>query len=592
MTKKDPKQVPINMKDPVGSLTDIQNLLARRDLQMRSMQYIGKVLSSVLNLERLLVLIMDEVTKLIHAERGTLYIVDSEKGELWSKIAQKAEIKEIRLKIGIGISGHVAATGEWINIKDAYHDNRFDPTTDKRTGYITRSILCMPIREPVKDEKQIGKIIAVLQILNKIDGVFTQEDEDLLSSLASQIAIAIVNARLYSTLEDRLNELNLLFNLEKELSLADQLDTMLKNLLILITRSLSSENGLILLTDTENREFPQRYAVNLDENKLKTAPFTLTKGIIGQVVNNQRSYLSNKAEEDPFIDRDMMHYFNLPVRNIVCSPLMSESRIIGFLILMNKAGEHGYFSVNDQKLMDSISGQMARGIDNYRLREEKTKADRLATIGNMMSTIVHDLRTPMSNILGFVDLMLDEDNHGTRQEYADIVNQQIKSLTSMTTDVLDFAKGKTTILPRKYPVDKLVKDFVKYFEEDIKRKGYNFEWSIHTSSMIYVDPEKINRIFMNIMKNALEAMKPGGTFSLQADEKDGEVIFRLKDNGAGIPDEIKDKLFGSFVTSGKEGGTGLGLAIVKKVIDDHKGRIEVETARGVGTTFKIYFTKM
>lgn len=162
----------------------------------------------------------------------------------------------------------------------------------------------------------------------------------------------------------------------------------------------------------------------------------------------------------------------------------------------------------------------------------------------------------------------------------------------MTTDVLDFAKGKTTILPRKYPVDKLVKDFVKYFEEDIKRKGYNFEWSIHTSSMIYVDPEKINRIFMNIMKNALEAMKPGGTFSLQADEKDGEVIFRLKDNGAGIPDEIKDKLFGSFVTSGKEGGTGLGLAIVKKVIDDHKGRIEVETARGVGTTFKIYFTKM
>ena len=592
MTKKDPKQVPINMKDPVGSLTDIQNLLARRDLQMRSMQYIGKVLSSVLNLERLLVLIMDEVTKLIHAERGTLYIVDSEKGELWSKIAQKAEIKEIRLKIGIGISGHVAATGEWINIKDAYHDNRFDPTTDKRTGYITRSILCMPIREPVKDEKQIGKIIAVLQILNKIDGVFTQEDEDLLSSLASQIAIAIVNARLYSTLEDRLNELNLFFNLEKELSLADQLDTMLKNLLILITRSLSSENGLILLTDTENREFPQRYAVNLDENKLKTAPFTLTKGIIGQVVNNQRSYLSNKAEEDLFIDRDMMHYFNLPVRNIVCSPLMSESRIIGFLILMNKAGEHGYFSVNDQKLMDSISGQMARGIDNYRLREEKTKADRLATIGNMMSMIVHDLRTPMSNILGFVDLMLDEDNHGTRQEYADIVNQQIKSLTSMTTDVLDFAKGKTTILPRKYPVDKLVKDFVKYFEEDIKRKGYNFEWSIHTSSMIYVDPEKINRIFMNIMKNALEAMKPGGTFSLQADEKDGEVIFRLKDNGAGIPDEIKDKLFGSFVTSGKEGGTGLGLAIVKKVIDDHKGRIEVETARGVGTTFKIYFTKM
>jgi signal transduction histidine kinase len=532
------------------------------------------------------------VTKLMHAERGTLYIVDSEKGELWSKIAQKAEIKEIRLKIGVGISGHVGATGELINIQDAYHDKRFDPTTDKKTGYKTRSILCMPIREPVKDETQVGKIIGVIQILNKIDGVFIQEDEDLLSSLTSQIAIAIVNARLYSTLEDRLNELNLLFNLEKELSLPEQLDTLLKNLLTLITRSLSSESGLILLLDPEKKEFNQWYAVNLDETKLKTAPFALNKGIIGQVYTTQRSYTSNKVDEDPFMDREMLQYFNLPVQTIVCSPLLSGSRIIGFLLLMNKTGDHSYYSINDQKLMDSISGQVARGIDNYRLRDEKTKADRLATIGNMMSTIVHDLRTPMSNILGFVDLMLDEDNQDTRKEYADIVNQQIKSLTSMTTDVLDFAKGKSTILPRKHPVDKLVKDFVKYFEDDIKRKGYNFEWSIQTASMIYVDPEKINRIFMNIMKNALEAMKPGGTFSLHAEEISGEVLFRLKDNGAGIPDEIKDKLFGSFVTSGKEGGTGLGLAIVKKVIDDHKGRIEVESTQGVGTTFKIYFAKI
>jgi signal transduction histidine kinase len=259
---------------------------------------------------------------------------------------------------------------------------------------------------------------------------------------------------------------------------------------------------------------------------------------------------------------------------------------------MNKTGEHNYFSANDQRIMDSIASQTARGIDSYRLRDEKSKADRLATIGNMMSTIVHDLRTPMSNIMGFVDLMLEEDKQVTRQEYAEIVVQQIKALTSMTTDVLDFAKGKTTILPRKYPVDKLVKDFVKYFEDDIKRKGFNFEWSVKTASMIYVDPEKINRIFMNIMKNALEAMKPGGTFSLHAGEQDGQILFSLQDNGAGIPDEIKDKLFGSFVTSGKEGGTGLGLAIVKKVIDEHKGRIEVESAKGVGTTFKIYFAKI
>jgi two-component system, sporulation sensor kinase E len=110
--------------------------------------------------------------------------------------------------------------------------------------------------------------------------------------------------------------------------------------------------------------------------------------------------------------------------------------------------------------------------------------------------------------------------------------------------------------------------------------------------MIYIDPEKISRVFMNIMKNALEAMKKGGTFSITAEEQNGQILFSLKDTGLGIPEEIRDKLFDSFVTSGKKGGTGLGLAIVKKVVEDHKGKIEVESELGVGTTFKLFFPKV
>jgi signal transduction histidine kinase len=110
--------------------------------------------------------------------------------------------------------------------------------------------------------------------------------------------------------------------------------------------------------------------------------------------------------------------------------------------------------------------------------------------------------------------------------------------------------------------------------------------------MVYIDPEKVSRVFMNIMKNALEAMDPGGTFSLIANSVDGEVEFLLSDTGKGIPAEIKDRLFDSFVTSGKKEGTGLGLAIVKKIIEQHDGKIEVESEPGKGTTFKIYFKKL
>jgi K+-sensing histidine kinase KdpD len=579
-------------KQEPNELQDLKNQLKRKINEMHSMQQIGKTLSSVLDRDRLLVLIMDEVTRLMDAERGTLYIVENEKGELWSKIAQKAEIKEIRLKIGVGIAGHVAKTGDVINIKDAYNDDRFDPTTDKKTGYKTRSILCMPIREPVKKKGQDGQIIGVLQILNKKDGVFTDEDEDLLTSLGSQIAISLVNARLYGILDNRARELDLLFNLEKELSRAFDLNEMSKNLVKLIPKSLDSEHLILLFLDDDGSKITHHFSNSAKENKLSTAPFSTEKGLLKNIIKNKAIYLSNNAEDDKKIDQEWITYLKMKVENIICAPLVNEKGVIGVLYLINKKGEHGYYTSNDKKILESISSQIARGVENYRLKEEKMKADRLSTIGNMMSTIVHDLRTPMNNIYGFVDLMLEEDEKETREEYAEIVNEQIKILTNMTTDVLDFAKGKTTILPIKHPVDKLIKNFAKFFEEDTKRKGYNFEWAVNTSSMIYIDPEKINRVFMNIMKNAIEAMKKGGTFSITADEHNGEILFSLKDTGMGIPKEIRDKLFDSFVTSGKKGGTGLGLAIVKKVVEEHKGKIEVESKTGVGTTFKLYFPKV
>ncbi len=231
------------------------------------------------------------------------------KGEIWSKIAQKAEIKEIRLKIGVGISGYVAKTGEVINIKDAYSDKRFDPSTDKKTGYVTRSILCMPIREPVKDEKETAKIIAVLQLLNKIDGHFTDEDEDLLTSLGSQIAISLANSRLYSILEDRLSELNLMFALEKELSATTELDDLLQRLLGLLTSTLSAEYAMMLLLDKESNEFTKRYGVNLDPARLKVAKYFGEKGVIGKVLKSGKIYVTNTASDDRNVNQTAGTFF-------------------------------------------------------------------------------------------------------------------------------------------------------------------------------------------------------------------------------------------------------------------------------------------
>ncbi len=160
---------------------------------------VGMRLAAERNLDRLLDMIIEETTAVMNAERSSLFLIDGDKGEMWAKIAQGVDVVEIRFPVGVGIAGTVGKTGEIINIPDAYADPRFNPEFDKKTGYRTRSILCVPLQNIV------GEVIGAIQVLNKKAGMFGKDDEALLTALAAQASVAIDNADLYK----KLNELNL-----------------------------------------------------------------------------------------------------------------------------------------------------------------------------------------------------------------------------------------------------------------------------------------------------------------------------------------------------------------------------------------------
>jgi sigma-B regulation protein RsbU (phosphoserine phosphatase) len=161
--------------------------------ELNAMRTVSEVMTTNIKLDDLLSLILNKLITTINAERGTLYLVDEERGELWSRVLLEdvGPLSEIRLKIGDGIAGYVAGTGETLNIPDAYADSRFNQYFDQVTGYRTRSILTAPMFNPQQ------KIIGVVQLLNKKDGPFTFRDERLLAAMAAQAAISIENARLY-----------------------------------------------------------------------------------------------------------------------------------------------------------------------------------------------------------------------------------------------------------------------------------------------------------------------------------------------------------------------------------------------------------
>ncbi|HEY2745444.1 MAG TPA: sigma-54-dependent Fis family transcriptional regulator [Polyangia bacterium] len=158
---------------------------------------VGPLLQREVDLDELLDQIVTKIAEALGADRGTLYLVDPEAGELFSKAAHLPELKQIRLKIGQGIAGTVAATGQMLNLPSAEGDRRFWKEIDRQTGYRTRSILAAPLRD------RDGNVIGVVQVLNAKRGSFSAGDEEYMKRLAAEAALAVENTSLYALVRPR-----------------------------------------------------------------------------------------------------------------------------------------------------------------------------------------------------------------------------------------------------------------------------------------------------------------------------------------------------------------------------------------------------
>ena len=175
--------------------------LEDRIAKLTALLDVAKAMTAERDLDQLLTLILDEALKVVHADRCSIWIVDRERAEIWTRVAHGlTKRQKIRIPIGVGIAGQVAASGEIINIPDAYADPRFNRQVDKDTGYRTHNILAVPMRYTT------GEVTGVLQALNKVAGeAFDDDDAELLTALGANAASAIENAILYEEI-DRLFE--------------------------------------------------------------------------------------------------------------------------------------------------------------------------------------------------------------------------------------------------------------------------------------------------------------------------------------------------------------------------------------------------
>jgi signal transduction histidine kinase/putative methionine-R-sulfoxide reductase with GAF domain len=596
-----PASVSLSVERRDEGLDTLQQRLRVETRKLEAVRELGKVLGATLDLDRLLLVLLEKLTEILDAERATIFL-RTESDELESSVAQGGAIAPIRLKPGEGIAGWVAHSGQTVNIPDAYSDERFHKEIDQRSGFRTRSILCMPMPD------HLGKIIGVVQVLNKRGRPFDSDDESLLGTVAAHAGISIEASKLYQSvlaknqqlleaqeqLRQRIRELDLLVEIEREASLALDLDELLARLLSRAMQLLDAEAGSVLLRERVSGALFFRTALGKGASELSRMKLPAGAGVVGWVALRKQALIVNDPTHDARHDMYVAEKIGVPARNIVAVPLIGsqyggdaeDDPALGAIEIINKRANHG-FDDGDLKLLTLIAGQASKAIMIARAREERLHSDRLAAIGQMMSGVLHDLKTPMTIASGYAQLMASSDDAKQRDHYTELILKQFDLMSAMTREVLGFARGESNLLIRKVYVQKFVAEVTQQLERELAGRQIDLSVEARYTGIAHFDELKMFRVIHNLARNAVQAMDGRGTFKVVVDTDGPDLVMTFADTGRGVPDSIRERMFEAFATAGKSDGTGLGLAIVKKIVDEHGGKISFDSESGRGTTFRV-----
>ena len=222
-------------------------------------------------------------------------------------------------------------------------------------------------------------------------------------------------------------------------------------------------------------------------------------------------------------------------------------------------------------------------------RDELINKERLSTLGQMASGIIHDFRSPMTNIsIGLHMLETQTTLAGERRaEIFRLVRDSLDRMVRMTQELLEFAKGVSNLQLVSVDIREFMLSIESQVRPHLERNRITLAIDPPESGSCVIDPDRLQRSIINLVNNAEDAMQNGGSLVLRARRTDGIVQFSVEDTGPGIPAEIRSAVFEPYVTHGKVRGTGLGLAIAKRVVEQHGGVISFDSTPGKGTTFII-----
>ena len=349
---------------PIAQFVDLLDQITREFEQfLRAIDLINNESLEIM-LEQLLEAFTLKIGQILQADRTTIYLVDEEKGQLWSKVAQNEgeQSLEIRLPISIGIAGHVAATGECLNIADAYAHPLFNRDVDQQTGYRTRNILCMPIFSTK------NRVVAVVQLLNKQGNFpFDRRDEQHFREFAESMGIILESCNSFYVAARNQRGVAALLKATASLGQSLDLEKTLSAVMNEAQKLMQADRSTFFLVSDNGRELWSKVA-KADGKTLMDLQIPIDRGIAGYVASTCQTLNITDAYEDPRFDPTIDEQTGYCTRTILCMPVYnSGGGLIGVTQLINK--QQGTFTPSDEEFMRAFNIQAGIALENAQLFE-------------------------------------------------------------------------------------------------------------------------------------------------------------------------------------------------------------------------------
>ncbi|HEY1015513.1 MAG TPA: GAF domain-containing protein, partial [Herpetosiphonaceae bacterium] len=514
----------------------LQENTARRDQEVATLNDIAATVSSTLDPRQVYRLVVQKINEYFQVEAGSLWLEVEQTTELECVMTLEAgeeKLAGVRVPPGQGFVGEAMRSHQAVVVPDVQNDPRHYKKVSEDVGLVITDLLCVPML--VK-----GNPIGVIQLINKLEGQFNNDDATRLSTMASTIAVAIENARLFQKIAENRNRLEAILNSTEDAILTIDMagvvvtaNPMIEKLFGLPWDSLPGQAGAEILAQIDSRTQPLNQ--NYDAASAEIAELELLKPLSGTV------------------------------RRVLLPVYSSNEEKIGQLIVFHDISEER---------------ELARIRDDY------------------TGMLVHDLRAPLTGIMNGIRMVsrgFAGPINEQQRELLDLANNSSNTMVGMINTLLDISKmeaGEMNLDRTPCSVYDIVEQARDRVITSAQSANIGLDLDLEIGlPIIEVDRDKLVRVLQNLLDNAIKFTPLNGNVRVKVRNADGDgepsLVWNVIDTGPGIPEAYRARIFEKFgqVKGQKVKGTGLGLAFAKLTTEAHGGQIWVDSIEGQGSTF-------